>query len=313
MGAESSRPAHSRAQHYKAAAAAAAADGNASGASLWEGVPPAILWLVQSQVRLLLTHHASSLLDRPELSLEVDDEDEDEDEDGDAPAASAPRRHGTLQPHEHAIAHAALRDRVIGPRLQRALDRLVPSQLSEAAFWDNFFSHVDVIKVRLVTDYLTAQDGVRSERTTKHEGWVQLYEAMEPEMRADVRQAAERIAARQKPPPPSAVELAMGIDSSRSNKRWQPDGEQWLKYVEDGPSDIERVLRAAIAPPPAQAPAADVIAGIKQATVDISDPPAGAPAASTAGSTLPGYTPERVLREPLAGGQLSAEEEKDLL
>ena len=223
------------------------------------------------------------------------------------------RRHGTLQPHEHAIAHAALRDRVIGPRLRRALDRLVPSQLSEAAFWDNFFSHVDVIKVRLVTDYLTAQDGVRSERTTKHEGWVQLYEAMEPEMRADVRQAAERIAARQKPPPPSAVELAMGIDSSRSNKRWQPDGEQWLKYVEDGPSDIERVLRAAIAPPPAQAPAADVIAGIKQATVDISDPPAGAPAASTAGSTLPGYTPERVLREPLAGGQLSAEEEKDLL
>ena len=63
----------------------------------------------------------------------------------------------------------------------------------------------------------------------------------------------------------------------------------------------------------AQAPAADVIAGIKQATVNISDPPAGAPAASTAGSTLPGYTPERVLREPLAGGQLSAEEEKDLL
>ena len=77
---------------------------------------------------------------------------------------SAPRR-------RRQIAHAALRDRVIGARLQRALDRLVPAQLSEAAFWDNFFSHCDVIKVRLVTDYLTAQDQATGERARKHEGW----------------------------------------------------------------------------------------------------------------------------------------------
>jgi hypothetical protein len=43
---------------------------------------------------------------------------------------------------------AALRDKVLGPKLQRAREALVPSKLSEPAFWDHFFSHVDVIKVR---------------------------------------------------------------------------------------------------------------------------------------------------------------------
>eukprot|EP00966_Prymnesium_polylepis_P183262 4247075-Prymnesium_polylepis.1 len=65
---------------------------------------------------------------------------------------------------------------------------------------------------------------------------------MEPEMRSDLRRAAERIAARQQPPPPSAVELSMGIDSRRT-PRWSVDGESWLEYVEDGPFEVARVLR----------------------------------------------------------------------
>eukprot|EP00962_Isochrysis_galbana_P013372 scaffold3808_cov112-Isochrysis_galbana.AAC.3 len=36
---------------------------------------------------------------------------------------------------------------MLGPKLQRAREALVPNKLSEPAFWDHFFSHVDVIKV----------------------------------------------------------------------------------------------------------------------------------------------------------------------
>jgi hypothetical protein len=45
------------------------------------------------------------------------------------------------------LAAAALRDKVLGPKLQRAREALVPHKLSEPAFWDHFFSHVDVTKV----------------------------------------------------------------------------------------------------------------------------------------------------------------------
>ena len=135
-----------------------------------------------------------------------------------------------MQPHEHKIAHAALRGRIIGARLQRALDRLVPSQLSEATFWDNIFSHVDLVKVRLATNDLTAQDVATNEREQKHKTWVQLCNAMDPEMQADMRQAAERIASRTHRPAPSAVELAMGLDASPP-LRWTPDGESYLKYA----------------------------------------------------------------------------------
>jgi hypothetical protein len=154
----------------------------------------------------------------------------------------SPRRAGELQMNEAALAHSALRDKTLAPRLQRALDKLVPAHLSEAAFWDNFFSHVDVIKVQIVTDYLTAQDTARAERMRKHEAWVQLFDAMEPEMRIDLRRAAERIAARQQPPPPSAVELQLGLDQHRS-PCWRPDGEAWLEYVEDGPFEVLKVLK----------------------------------------------------------------------
>ena len=64
-------------------------------------------------------------------------------------------------------------------------------------------------------------------------------------MRLDLRRAAERIAARQQPPAPSAVELQMGLDQHRS-PRWQPDGEAWLEYCEDGPHEVFKVLKTAL-------------------------------------------------------------------
>ena len=226
--------------------------------SLWEGVPPAILWLAQSQLKLLLTQYTSALLHRPEQLAEIDDGEDDLDDDADgnlggsgsrqgrAAVARGGARSGPLQPHEAALAAVALRDKAIGARLQKALDRLVPARMSEAAFWDNFFSHVDVIKVRLVTDFLTAQEAARAAVEAKHERWVQLFDAMEPEMRQDVRRAAERIAARQQPPPLSDLEHQLGLDDHRS-ARWVPESvDASLEYVEDGPHEVAAVLRAAL-------------------------------------------------------------------
>lgn len=225
--------------------------------SLWEGVPPAILWLAQSQLKLLLTQYTSALLHRPEQLAEIDDGEDDHDDDADGhdgvggsrqglTSARADARRGPLQPHEAALAAVALRDKVIGVRLQKALDRLVPARMSEATFWDNFFSHVDVIKVRLVTDFLTAQEAARAAVETKHERWVQLFDAMEPEMRQDVRRAAERIAARQQPPPLSDLEHQLGLDDHRS-ARWVPESaDASLEYAEDGPHEVAAVLRATL-------------------------------------------------------------------
>lgn len=222
--------------------------------SLWEGVPPPILWLAQSQLKLLLTQYTSSLLQRPEQLAEMDDDDEEEEGEETRTAGARPRppqvrsdaRRGPLQPHEAALAAVALRDKAIGARLQKALDRLVPARMPEAAFWDNFFSHVDVIKVRLVTDFLTAQEAARTAAEAKHERWVQLFDAMEPEMRQDVRRAAERIAARQQPPQLSDLEHQLGLDAHRS-ARWVPESvDASLEYVEDGPHEVAKVLRAAL-------------------------------------------------------------------
>lgn len=41
-------------------------EGAELGVSLWEGVPREILWLVHSQVKLLLSSHSAALLHRPE-------------------------------------------------------------------------------------------------------------------------------------------------------------------------------------------------------------------------------------------------------
>ena len=237
---------------------ASAASDVPPGSSLWEGVPPAVLWLVQAQVKLLLSNYWPSLEYRPGELLEDDessDEDEGEGEDGAAaerPRAGRgdrdPRRRGHMEPQEAALAAFALRDKVIGARVQKVLDRLVPSRMSEAAFWDNLFSHIDVIKVRLVTEYLTAEDAASKETAAKHEGWVALYDSMEEEMRTDLRRAAERIAARQQPPQPTASELALGLDAHRPPV-WAPnlgEGHGWLEYVEDGPVEVAKVLRAAL-------------------------------------------------------------------
>lgn len=220
MGQEQS--AQARAHHAEVPAAAA---GDAP--SLWEGVPEPVLWLVKEQVRQLLTNHSSALLHRPEALTVHDDDDDGED------AGQQHSGRGRMQPHETSLAHAALRDKTIGPRVQRVLDRLVPTHVSEATFWDNFFSHLDVLKVRLVTDFLTAQDTARAELARKHESWVELFDCLDADMQGDLRRAAERIAARQRPPASTAAELAYGLDSQRQ-PRWTPDGEAWLEYVEDG-------------------------------------------------------------------------------
>jgi hypothetical protein len=210
---------------------------DADGPSLWEGVPKPILWLVQSQVKQLLASHSSSLLLRPEIL------------DAPSEAAKDAARRGALGPEETALARSALRDSALAPRLQKVLDNLVPAHLSESVFWDNFFSHVDVIKLRVVTDYLTAQDKASTDRKKKHEEWLRLFDAMDPEMRENLRSAAERIAARQQPPPPSTVELQMGLDGQRA-PRWKPDGDAWLEYVEDGPWDITKVHQTPRLPTP---------------------------------------------------------------
>lgn len=232
MGQEQS--AQARAHHAEVPAAAA---GDAP--SLWEGVPEPVLWLVKEQVRQLLTNHSSALLHRPEALTVHDDDDDGED------AGQQHSGRGRMQPHETSLAHAALRDKTIGPRVQRVLDRLVPTHVSEATFWDNFFSHLDVLKVRLVTDFLTAQDTARAELARKHESWVELFDCLDADMQGDLRRAAERIAARQRPPASTAAELAYGLDSQRQ-PRWTPDGEAWLEYVEDGPHEVAKVLRATL-------------------------------------------------------------------
>lgn len=212
--------------------------GPSSSMTMWEGVPPSVLWLVQSQVRLLLQHHAALLLHRPDAQF-LGDED-----DGDAESGEIKTRLAQLDPHDQVLAQCALRDKAIGARLQRAIDWLVPTHLTEGDFWDNFFSHVDVIKVRVVTDYLVTKEAAAAERTTKHETWVQLHNSMDPEMRSDLRRASLRIASRQQPPPPSTAELAMGFDASRT-PRWTADSEAWLEYIEDGPHEVAKVLNAA--------------------------------------------------------------------
>ena len=70
MGAEVSRSLNSSASasRYDAQAGSEPAP---AGLSVWEGVPPEICWLVQAQVRLLLSHDPEALLLRPkELAAE---------------------------------------------------------------------------------------------------------------------------------------------------------------------------------------------------------------------------------------------------
>jgi hypothetical protein len=193
--------------------------------SLWEGVPPPIRWLVQSQVRLLLMNHPGALLYRPE-QLHLADYDQQEQRTG-APQA--------LGQYEMRLANAAIRDRSLAPRLQRVLDRLVPSQLTEAQFWDNFFSHVDVTKVRLVTDYLRAQDLHASAKREKLAGWEQQFDSLSAELQEDVKHASEAISAEVIPPEPTAAEVAVGFEPATLPRWAASEDATWAKYAEDGP------------------------------------------------------------------------------
>lgn len=203
-----------------------------SDVSLWEGVEPEVLWLVQSQVKLLLHKHGGSLLHRPEqLQTKEDDLNIGANQE--------------LQPHEIRLAVSALRDRKLHPHLQRALDRLVNkegAQLTEAQFWDNFFSHVDVIKLRVVTDFLQAQDIARADLTKRHDEWVAAYDACSPQLQAEPKRAAELIASQQRPPAPLTVDTGMGLDPPEPT-RWAAGGEAWTEYVEHGPHEIHKVIQ----------------------------------------------------------------------
>jgi len=197
MGADQSRPSMPSSARRRRHKDGEDADDGIGENSLWEAVPREVLWLVQLQVQLLLQKHAGSLLHRPEqLQTQEDD-----------------LTLGTqqeLQPHEIKMASAALADRKLTPHLQRALHRLVPAQLTEAQFWDNFFSHVDVIKVRIVTDFLSAQDMEEKGRAKRHAEWVAAFDACGLQLQAEPKRAAEYIAEQQRPPTPPTVDSGMG-------------------------------------------------------------------------------------------------------
>ena len=229
------------------------------GISLWEGVPREILWLVQSQVRLLLTNHSSALLHRPEQLQNTDEQEEVRwprtrrlhtrllglhcsllfvagHQHVNCLHSGGRRRHeaeicsrtkrawrsrlfatvcscrgskrsSTPSSLRCAVAFPAwsTQTRCLATGCPPALRVPLPytfdlawltarvrglQHLNEAQFWDNLFSHVDVIKVRLVTDFLCAQDNHQTELKRKHAEWLRLFDSMEPEMRSDLRKYA---------------------------------------------------------------------------------------------------------------------------
>mmetsp|Transcript_28655 Transcript_28655/g.78294 ORF Transcript_28655/g.78294 Transcript_28655/m.78294 type:complete len:298 (-) Transcript_28655:242-1135(-) len=197
---------------------------------LWEGVSDEMRWLVIAQVRVLLNLEPEVLLYRPD-QLE-----------GDANDVAV-----ELGAHETQLATAALRDKVLGPKLQKARDALVPTKLSEPAFWDHFFSHVDVIKVKIVSDYLRAQELAAEAEKRKRIAWRAAFERFEPPLKADLKRAAEHICKQRPPAHASASEVAAGFDP-RSLPRWTAGcTEAWVAYTEDGPWEIEQFLRRILA------------------------------------------------------------------
>jgi hypothetical protein len=74
MGADQSRPSMPSSGRRRRRKDGEDADDGRGENSLWEAVPREVLWLVQSQVQLLLQKHAGSLLHRPEqLQTQEDD------------------------------------------------------------------------------------------------------------------------------------------------------------------------------------------------------------------------------------------------
>ena len=229
-----------------------------NGVSLWEGVPGEVLWLVQAQVKLLLTKYIKTLLHRPEQYLTDHSE----------LAGQA------LAPREAQLAESALNDPALASRLQLVRDRLVPIHLSEEQFWDNFLSHVDVIKLNLVTDFLQSQDRVVKEDAERREQWVAAYDALEPELQLDLKRAAEKIAIEQKVPDPGLVDTHLGIDPPPP-LAYAPHGDSWTEYVEGGPYEIFKVLQKTLRernpPEPAEEAPAPLLARLS------ADSPAAVP------------------------------------
>ena len=87
---------------------------------------------------------------------------------------------------------------------------------------------MDVLKVKLVTEYLTTQDVSTTHRARKHDEWLRLYDSLEPRCGTTcaVRRSEDRGEAA------AAGTVGGGPQCSldaRRSPRWQPDGEAWLE------------------------------------------------------------------------------------
>mgnify|MGYP007078148304 CR=1 FL=1 len=192
---------------------------------LWEDCPLEVVWLVQSQVRCLLTHDPQALLLRPSGHVEMEQD------------------HSTGVPFESSwaavLAESAVRDPVLMPRLQQALTRFVPSQISRLGFWENFIAHVDVIKLAIVSDFLHAKKATAAAKRERRVEWIRAFEQLDPEIRANPPHAARDLSRHRIPPAASPAELAFGF-IPENLPQWSSKDAAWLDYVEDGGSRVNR-------------------------------------------------------------------------
>ena len=173
MGQETSRFVETARTAAKKLTADFGGDSDGTQLVLWEGVPDDVRWLVISHVKLLLTNDPEALCFRPDQLEPTDSPDHE------------------LDDHEAAAAAAALRDRGLGPLIQKAIDTLVPGSISEATFWEHFFCHVDVLKVKIVSDYLRAQELCADARKRKQEEWLSAFDRCDESLQMDLKRAAD--------------------------------------------------------------------------------------------------------------------------
>ena len=239
MGQETSRFVETARTAAKKLTADFGGDSDGTELVLWEGVPDDVRWLVISHVKLLLTNDPEALCFRPDQLEPTDSPDHE------------------LDDHEAAAAAAALRDRGLGPLIQKAIDTLVPGSISEATFWEHFFCHVDVLKVKIVSDYLRAQELCADARKRKQEEWLSAFDRCDESLQMDLKRAAEHIAmdVYRATDAPGASEAdsrrraeEIALSEFGSAARWTPGTtEAWLDYTEDGPWEIARFLQKRLA------------------------------------------------------------------
>ena len=99
--------------------------------------------------------------------------------------------------------------------------------------------------MRIVTDFLSAQDLVERGHSKRHAEWVAAFDACGLQLQAEPKRAAELIAERQRPPTPPTVDSGMGLEPPEP-ALWRVGGEAWTEYVEYGPHEI---LKARHGPP----------------------------------------------------------------